>query len=79
MGVQFTGTRPMTYAWYHNGALMTDDEDGRITGLGTYTIEISDLRITDGGFYYCTATNACGEHQQLRGRVAGPVPSGFQL
>ncbi len=58
--VQFVGTRPMTFQWYKDNVEITDDDGGRIHGLGTDTIEVSSISYADQGTYVCVATNGCG-------------------
>ncbi len=59
-GVTVLGSRPMTYDWSKDGTPITDDEGGRITGLGTPSITVFDFTVADRGQYNVIATNSCG-------------------
>jgi hypothetical protein len=63
---QVVGTRPMDFRWYRYGVEVTDDDGGRIQGLGTDTFEITNFAFTDQGFYHCVASNACGDTTSIR-------------
>ncbi|MFO0856530.1 MAG: hypothetical protein U0640_04130 [Phycisphaerales bacterium] len=59
-GVTVTGSRAMTYEWYKDDVLITSDDGGRITGLGTSEIVVNDFTIEDRGNYRVQITNSCG-------------------
>jgi hypothetical protein len=54
------GTRPLTYEWYKDGVLITDDEDGRLVGLDTRHLEIDPATSNDAAYYKVNFWNACG-------------------
>jgi hypothetical protein len=58
-GVTVTGSRAMTYDWYKDEVLITDDDGGRIVGLGTPSIVVNDFTIADRGQYRVAVANAC--------------------
>ncbi|CAG1007236.1 hypothetical protein PHYC_03406 [Phycisphaerales bacterium] len=73
--VQVYGHRPMTFQWFHDNVEITDDQGGRITGLGTDTLEIANIDLPDQGVYTCVATNACGQTSSLDSiRLEFPPP-----
>ncbi len=47
------GSQPLTYQWYHNSTM--------IQGANSNTYGISSIGSSDGGQYYCKASNICGE------------------
>mgnify|MGYP000966309387 CR=1 FL=1 len=59
-GVTVQGTRPMQYAWHKDGVLITDDEGGRIRGLGTRELTLDPVTGEDAAYYKVVFTNACG-------------------
>jgi hypothetical protein len=50
----------MTYDWFKDDVLITDDDGGRIVGLGTPSIVVNDFTIADRGQYRVAITNQCG-------------------
>jgi hypothetical protein len=46
-----SGTTPITYQWYKNGAA--------ISGATNFTYQITNAQTSDAGSYYCKATNVC--------------------
>lgn len=65
-GWQVVGTRPMEFQWFKYGVEITDDDFGRIQGLGTDDLSITDFQLTDQGYYHCVATNDCGSIESIR-------------
>ncbi|HEX2838596.1 MAG TPA: hypothetical protein VHN77_10755 [Phycisphaerales bacterium] len=59
-GVTVQGTRPMQYAWHKDGVLITDDEGGRLVGLGTRELTIDPATEQDAAYYKVVFTNDCG-------------------
>ena len=59
-GVTVTGSRPMTYDWFKDEVLISDDDGGRIVGLGTPSIVVNDFTIADRGQYRVEVSNLCG-------------------
>jgi internalin A len=53
-----SGTTPLTYQWFWNGSVITND--GRITGANGPALQISCVRPVDGGNYFATITNLAG-------------------
>jgi hypothetical protein len=60
-GESWVGDQPMTFQWFKNGLPMTDDDNGRLTGLQTQTLTINQPSNADFGFYKLVVTNPCGE------------------
>lgn len=60
--VQFTasatGTDPIEFTWLHNGLPMTDG--GRISGVNTTTLTITNVQTSDAATYSLQAFNICG-------------------
>ncbi len=52
LSVDGTGTNPITYQWYFNGAA--------ISGANSNTYSINPVSSTDGGNYVCILSNFCG-------------------
>jgi hypothetical protein len=50
----------MTFQWFKNGLPITDDDNGRLTGLQTQTLTINQPSNADFGFYKLVVTNPCG-------------------
>lgn len=50
-----TGSIPISYQWFANGAALADD--GRITGSATATLAISSGQTNDNGAYFVVASN----------------------
>jgi hypothetical protein len=59
-GVSVSGSRPLTYTWTRDGAPITDDDGGRIIGLGTTDINITNAGPNDHAFYSVEFSNVCG-------------------
>ncbi|MFO0830229.1 MAG: hypothetical protein U0637_00160 [Phycisphaerales bacterium] len=59
-GITVQGTRPVQYAWYRDGVLMTSDEGGRIRGLDTRELTIDPATGEDAAYYKVVFTNSCG-------------------
>ncbi len=49
--VTATGTSPLTYQWYKNGAVIPDADSSSYT--------ITDAELSDTGYYSCEITNLC--------------------
>ena len=56
--VNVTGTGPVGYQWYFNGAPLTDG--ARVSGSSTPFLNISDLETNDAGAYQVLVTNIYG-------------------
>lgn len=56
--VSATGTAPLNYQWYFNGAPLTDN--GQITGSATAVLNIADVMPANVGSYQVTVTNNYG-------------------
>ncbi len=69
--VQAVGDHPMTYRWYRYGVEITDDDAGRIQGLGTDSLDFVPAFPSDYGYYHVEFTNACGTSFGLRVRLGG--------
>lgn len=50
-----TGTVPINYQWFQNGAMLTDN--GHFTGTATGTLAVSNVTGTDAGTYTVVASN----------------------
>ncbi len=50
-----SGTQPLDYQWYFNGAPLVDT--GRISGSLTATLTVSNVQLTDAGGYVLIASN----------------------
>ncbi len=72
-GVTVTGSRAMTYEWYKDDVLITDDDGGRITGLGTPDITVFDFTEEDRGLYRVQVTNSCGTLNGGEFPLGGPI------
>jgi len=51
------GMDPINYRWLFNGTELMEDP-GRISGVTTTTLLITNVTATDGGTYSCEATDA---------------------
>ncbi len=60
------GSLPTTFQWFHNGVEITDDDGGRIQGLGTDSLRIHNPQPPDSGHYYCVVSNDCGSITALK-------------
>ncbi len=49
--VTATGTSPLTYQWYKNGAVIPDADSSSYT--------VTDAELSDTGYYSCEVTNLC--------------------
>lgn len=58
--IRVFGSLPTQFQWFHNGVEITDNDGGRIQGLGTDTLRIFNPQPPDSGHYYCVVTNGCG-------------------
>ncbi|KAK3764608.1 hypothetical protein RRG08_008488 [Elysia crispata] len=47
--------------WYRNGRLLLVNTDTRMTELNSGTLQISDVRLRDSGWYKCKAVSETGE------------------
>jgi alpha-tubulin suppressor-like RCC1 family protein len=56
--VTVSGDQPLTYHWYQNSTMLSDD--GRHSGTTTPNLTISNLAIGDGGNYMFSATSPFG-------------------
>jgi uncharacterized repeat protein (TIGR01451 family) len=50
-----TGTQPISYEWFQNGAMMTDN--GHFTGTATSTLSVSNVQTSDAATYTVAASN----------------------
>ena len=53
-----SGSSPIGYHWYRNGAPLADD--GRISGSLSNVLSISNIQTNDSGSYWLVASNAVG-------------------
>ncbi len=53
-----TGSVPLHFQWYFNGALLTDG--GRVSGSGTTNLNIANVQTNGGGSYQLVVTNNYG-------------------
>jgi len=58
LSVGVVGSEPITYAWYYNGAKLSDG--GQISGSATAALTVSDFGTANVGNYELFATNAFG-------------------
>ncbi len=54
--VTATGSQPITYQWFYNGAPLTDG--GRITGSTSNLLSIANLQTNDTGNYWVVVSNS---------------------
>src|SRR5262249_7008856 len=53
-----TGTAPLVYRWYFNGALLSDG--GRVSGSATTNLSIVNVQTNDAGSFQLVVTNNYG-------------------
>ncbi|MHC1766693.1 MAG: immunoglobulin domain-containing protein [Verrucomicrobiia bacterium] len=58
LSVQAVGAAPLSYQWQHNGVALSDG--GRISGITTNLLAITDLRKSDMGNYQVVVANNFG-------------------
>jgi gliding motility-associated-like protein len=54
-GIVATGAGPLTYRWYKDGAVITNDPG--YSGTRSDTLTILDISLADAGTYYCIVTD----------------------
>ena len=62
-----TGTPPPSVTWYKDDATLA--LDARVQQLVSGSLSVSDVRLSDGGDYYCVASNAVGSVRSLTASV----------
>lgn len=70
--VGVSGSRPLTYQWYFNGATSRD----KITGATNSTLLIEKVRTNNAGLYFVAVTNSLGFATSARATLSTlPAPS----
>ena len=67
-----TGTAPLSYQWFKNGAALTDG--GNISGALANVLTIANLTTNDSGTYYLAASNAAGSITSTNAVLTVVVP-----
>ena len=73
--VAATGSAPLSYLWYKNGAPLTNG--GNISGATTNVLKISSLTAADAGNYTVTVGNAVGSVTSIAASLTILVPPGI--
>lgn len=67
-----SGTAPLNYQWYFNGAALSDG--GRLSGATLPTLSIANLQTNDSGSYQLVVTNSYGSAASTAATLTVLVP-----